>query len=55
MVDKGESYIDPRGHKHGGAFTLRALRTVAFPREPRWKIRSRTFQGIANAMAEQWG
>lgn len=21
----------------------------------RWKIRSRTFQGIANAMAEQWG
>jgi hypothetical protein len=22
---------------------------------PRWKIRSTTFQGIANAMAEQWG
>jgi hypothetical protein len=22
---------------------------------PRWKIRSKTFQGIANAMAEQWG
>jgi len=22
---------------------------------PRWKVRSRTFQGIANAMAEQWG
>ena len=23
--------------------------------EDRWKIRSRTFQGIADAMAEQWG
>ena len=23
--------------------------------EPRWKFRSRTYQGIANAMAEQWG
>lgn len=22
---------------------------------PRWKIRSRTFQGIADAMAQQWG
>jgi hypothetical protein len=25
------------------------------PGPERWKIRSRTFQGIANAMAEQWG
>lgn len=25
------------------------------PSPDRWKIRSRTFQGIANAMAEQWG
>ncbi len=25
------------------------------PSEDRWKIRSRTYQGIANAMAEQWG
>ena len=25
------------------------------PSENRWKERSRTFQGIANAMAEQWG
>ena len=25
------------------------------PSEDRWKIRSRTFQGIAEAMAEQWG
>lgn len=25
------------------------------PSVDRWKERSRTFQGIANAMAEQWG
>jgi hypothetical protein len=25
------------------------------PGEDRWKIRSRTYQGIADAMAEQWG
>lgn len=25
------------------------------PSKDRWKIRSRTFDGIANAMAEQWG
>ena len=27
----------------------------ASPSENRWKIRSTTFQGLANAMAEQWG
>lgn len=25
------------------------------PSEERWKIRSKTYEGIANAMAEQWG
>ena len=25
------------------------------PSENRWKVRSRTYQGIADAMAEQWG
>ena len=25
------------------------------PTEDRWKIRSKTFQGIADAMAAQWG
>lgn len=25
------------------------------PSPDRWKVRSRTYQGIANAMAEQWG
>lgn len=25
------------------------------PGPDRWRIRSRTFEGIANAMADQWG
>jgi len=25
------------------------------PSEDRWKIRSKTYSGIARAMAEQWG
>jgi len=25
------------------------------PSEDRWKIRSKTYQGIADAMAQQWG
>jgi hypothetical protein len=59
MVDRGMIYVDPRGHKHGGEHTNRAK--VAYsplmllPRnEERWKIRSRTFAGIAAAMADQW-
>ena len=31
------------------------LQELLAPTEERWKIRSRTFPGIANAMAEQWG
>jgi site-specific DNA-cytosine methylase len=60
MVDRGLIYVDPRGNKHGGVHTMRAK--VAYsplmllPRnEERWKIRSRTFKGIAEAMASQWG
>lgn len=60
IVDRGMIYVDPRGNKHGGEFTNRAKKAYSplmlLPRnEERWKIRSRTFQGIANAMAEQWG
>lgn len=60
IVDRGLIYVDPRGHKHGGAHTLRAKRAYSplmlLPAsEERWKIRSRTFRGIATAMSEQWG
>ena len=60
MVDRGMIYVDPRGQKHGGEHTMLAKRSYSplmllAPSEERWKIRSRTFQGIADAMAEQWG
>lgn len=60
VVDRGMIYVDPRGQKHGGAHTLRAKRAYSplmlLPRsEKRWMIRSRTFAGIAEAMATQWG
>jgi len=60
IVDRGLIYVNPRGHKHGGEFTNRAKKAYSplmlLPRnQERWKIRSRTFQGVADAMAEQWG
>jgi site-specific DNA-cytosine methylase len=60
IVDRGLIYVDPRGNKHGGVHTMRAKIAYSplmpLPRnEERWKIRSRTFSGIAEAMAEQWG
>ena len=50
IVDKGEMYISKNGKKRGGAWTMKLP-----PSPDRWKIRSRTFQGIADAMAKQWG
>jgi len=60
VVDRGMIYVDPRGNKHGCEFTNRAKKSYSplmlLPKsEDRGKIRSRTFQGIADAMAEQWG
>lgn len=60
IVDRGMIYVDPLDCPHGGAHTMRARREYSplmlLPRnEERWKIRSRTFQGIADAMATQWG
>jgi hypothetical protein len=60
VVDRGLIYVDPRGNKHGGVHTNRAKRAYSplmlLPQhEERWMIRSRTFQGIAQAMAAQWG
>jgi len=59
VVSRGMIYVDPRGHSHGGCFTMRAKRAYSPlmllpPGEERWKIRSRTFFGIAEAMAVQW-
>lgn len=50
IVNKGEIYVAKSGKKmskwYADAFSL--------PSDERSKLRSRTFQGIANAMAEQW-
>jgi len=59
IVDRGMVYVDPRGNKHGGVHTTLAKRAYSplmlLPRsEERWKIRSRTFPGIAEAMSIQW-
>lgn len=60
IVDRGLVYVDPRGNKHGEVHTLLAKRAYSplmllAKSEDRWKIRSRTFPGIAKAMADQWG
>jgi len=60
IVDRGLIYVDPRGNKHGGVHVLRAKRAYSplmllAKNDERWKIRSRTFQGIAEAMANTWG
>lgn len=49
IVGKGEFMISKNGHR--GAKWNWGLS----PSPDRSKIRSRTFQGIAKAMAEQWG
>ena len=49
MVDQGEDHITKSGKKLPKWYNIP-------PSNPdRWKIRSKTFQGIADAMAQQWG
>lgn len=49
IVYKGERYIGKNGKSNGAMW-------YQLPEKgERWKIRSRTFIGIAEAMAEQWG
>jgi len=49
IVDRGKMWIQKNGKKRGAAWTM------CLPPSPdRWKIRSRTFPGIAEAMANQW-
>ena len=56
IVGKGEKfvYIDKKGHTHNyPKWMFDALK--AKTAEERRRIRSKTFEGIARAMAEQWG
>ena len=48
VVGKGEFHVTKSGRKLPKWYNLP-------PGEDRWKIRSKTFQGIADAMAQQWG
>jgi hypothetical protein len=49
VVDQGEDHITKSGRKLPKWYNIP-------PSNPdRWKIRSKTFQGIADAMAQQWG
>jgi len=48
IVEKGEMHITKSGKKLPKWYNIP-------PREDRWKMRSKTFEGIAAAMAEQWG
>ena len=48
IVDKGEMHITKSGKKLPKWYNIP-------PREDRWKMRSKTFEGIAAAMAKQWG
>lgn len=54
---KPTKYIEPRivnGKKRWGNQTDSGQNNLP-PSEDRWKIRSKTYKGIASAMAEQWG
>ena len=48
IVGKGERHITKSGRSLPKWYNLP-------PSKDRWKIRSETFQGIADAMAQQWG
>lgn len=49
IVSKGPIWINRDGTRRGSRWHM-----CLPPTADRWKIRSRTFQGIANAMSEQW-
>ena len=49
IVSQGEKYIGKNGKSNGSKWYQLP------PSKDRWKHRSTTFEGIANAMADQWG
>jgi site-specific DNA-cytosine methylase len=51
IVSKGEFTVFKSGKKHPKWYAD----ALKYPPHERQRIRSKTFQGIANAMAEQWG
>lgn len=55
IVDEGESFnfVDSRGNPN--RYPQWMMDALKYPAEERSRIRSKTFQGIADAMADQWG
>lgn len=51
IVEKEEYVVFPSGKKMGKWY----YETSCLPHKDRERVRSITFQGIADAMAEQWG
>lgn len=54
IVSQGDFYYDKSGKKRDRWFDKGGSKNINDKQE-RMKFRSRTFQGIADAMAEQWG
>jgi hypothetical protein len=42
-------------NRNGKTASVHHDAALRLPADIRWKVRSRTYQGIADAMAEQWG
>lgn len=57
IVGKGDFYISPKGKRLPAWYGDAAIdgKKVAYGSPEMKKIRNKTFQGIADAMAEQWG
>ena len=52
---RGRAHDPQQDQKPNGAAPFTFRRTNMTKRENRWRERSRTYPGIAQAMAEQWG
>lgn len=51
IVDRGVIHV----HESGNRSSQWSIDTFKLKPSERWKVRSKTFQGIADAMADQWG
>lgn len=57
VVGKGDFYISPKGKKLPSWYGDAAVngKKIAYGSDEMKRIRNKTFQGIADAMADQWG
>jgi len=55
LFDDKKTHVYKGAMCSNGSQLLMGIHTLNISKEERAKLRSKTFQGIANAMAEQWG